>query len=434
MNENIREQGVSLKSLAKLALKNIFSVVYFMIAGLIITLVYTLFLVKPNFEATGNIENRGAVATAFMTTITTIAGEDKTISVVVEKLEISEEENASKINEIKKGLTIGLYNASTLKTTITYSGTNKEEVILVTSLIIQTTIDEFVERNPSLVGKVEIQTDPIKATQTGISKSVIYVTGIFLGALVGLIIGVGRDLFNRKIICAADLEEYQIPFSVINLNRKSKEEIMSPEILKGEIPKILEEIEELAKNNKVKILGVTNLGNAQLDDLVNCLGEERNEAGLNSLIIDLNVEADSSINLYEVDSPVNITNVLTNDNVSPIKVKENLDVLPASKYEFPARFLKENKLMEAIKRFKEEYEYVFIKLPTKDFYSAILFNLDLIDALLINVSFEQTEMKVIDKYIGGINKKHHDKIFINAVDSTVKKDYFAIFKRETKDK
>lgn len=433
MNENIREQGISLRSLIKLAIKNIFSAIYFMIAGIIIALVYTQLLARPNYQASANIENRGAVSNQLMVTISTIATEDKTISGVVEKMDVTENDVPIKISEIKNGLTIGAYNTTTLKTTVTYVAADKDEVVVVLNLVIETSLERFFETNPSAVGKVQMQSDAIKISQTGLSKTIIYLAGIGLGAVFGLIIGVGRDLLNRRIISDADLEEYQTPFNVINLNRKTKEEgVLDSDKLKSAIPKLLEDLEELEKEIKVKIVGITNLGKKEIDGIIDNFGQERNEAWGKTLIIDLNIEEPFIQDIYDVNTEINITTILNKDNVLPVKVKDNLDVLPAVKHEYPARFLKEEQFSEIIKKYREEYEYIFIQLPAKEFYSAILFNLGLIDSLLINVSFDYTKMKVLDKYISGISEEHRKKIYISAIDSNIKKDYLTFLKRKAK--
>ena len=208
--------------------------------------------------------------------------------------------------------------------------------------------------------------------------------GIILGAGFGLVIGVGRDLLNRKLVSDADLEEYQLPFNAIHLKRKTKDDVLlASDKVKMLIPEVLADLEERAKDNKVKVIGVTKLGNKELDEIINNFADNRNESNLKTLVIDLNVEEPFVQGLYDINTDVNITNVLTNDNVAPIKVKDNLDVLPAVKYEYPARFLKEDKLSEALNKYREEYEYIFIELPAKDFYPAILFSYGLLDSLVI---------------------------------------------------
>ena len=434
MDENIREQGISLKSLIKLTFKNLFSIGYFTIVGLIIALVYTQFIVKPNYEASGNIENIGAVSTALMQTIPTIVGEEQTLTDVVEKMEVSEVDSEAKVSEIRKSLSAASYNTTTLKIKVTYSGSNKEEVEIVINLVIETAIERFVERNASAVGKIQKQANAIKAIETGLSKKIIYLFALVMGAGFGAIIGVGRDLLNRKFVSEADIEEYLLPFHFINLKRESKDEVvLTSDKIKGSVPDVLENLEELAKDNKVKIVGFANLGNKELDALINNFADNRNAANFKTLIIDLNIEEPFIQGLLDVNTEVNVTSVLTYEKVLPIKVKDNLYVLPAIKYDYPARFLKEDKLSNAIKGYREEYDYVFINLPAKDFYPAILFSFDLIDSLVINLSFNETKMKDLDKYISGISKEHRSKIYLNAIDSTIKKDYLAFLKKKTKD-
>lgn len=432
MHKKSREQGISLKSLIHLIFKNTFSIVYFSIVGLIMALVYTQFIVKPKFEASGNIENVGAVATALMTTITTIAQEEDTISEVVKEMDIIEEELV-KINEIKKGLVVGSYNASTLKTEIRYSGSDKEEAEIIVNLIIDFSIVKFIDRNPSLDGKVKKQTDIIIANKTGPSIPLSYVAFVFIGATFGMFIGVGRDLIDRKIISSADIYEYNMPFSVISLKQDTKEkDILELDAFQKFIPVIFEDIEETIIRNKVKIIGVTNLGNENLNKLVIQLAENRSNENLKTLIIDLNFKEPLIQTFYDIKNNTYITDILQENNITPVKINDNLDVLLTRNYEYPARFLKDKKLKNSLNIYKKTYEYIFISLPLKDYYPAILFNQRLLDLLLLNISMGNTKMKQVDSYISGISENHRNKIFINAIGTTIKKDWFGFIKRRTR--
>lgn len=96
MSKKAREQGVPVLTLWKLTLKNMFSIIYFVIVGLLLAIVYTRFLVKPSFTASGNIENIGGISYTLMPRVVTIATEPETLDRVVDFLEIAEEEKPSK--------------------------------------------------------------------------------------------------------------------------------------------------------------------------------------------------------------------------------------------------------------------------------------------------------------------------------------------------
>lgn len=431
MNTSPRENGLSLSVLWKLFIKNIFSVFYFTIVGLILALVYTQFLVTPNFSASGNIENVGAVSSALMPTIVTIAKEQETLDLVVERMEVVEEEQAAKISEIRSNLIVGTYNTTTLKINVSYSGSVQTEVSSVVNYVIEVSIEKFIERNPTLEGKVKKQSDPIVASPTGISSNIIYVGFTVLGAGLGALIGIAGDLINRKILFEDDIQEYNLPYHTINLKRISKDQpIIEADAFKEGTLILQDKLEGAARRSKAKVIGVSNLGNEVFNPLAPLFAENLNEVGLKTLVIDLNLESPFIHLFYNLETKVNITNILTEEKIEPIKIKDKLFVIPAAKYAYPARFLKNERLSKLIREFALDFDYIFINVPATDYYASLLFNFKIIDMLLVNTSVEVTKMKTLDKYISDVEPEHRSKIFLNAIDSRVKKDYLSFLQKK----
>lgn len=434
MNNNVREQGVSLSTLWKLLIKNVFSIFYFLLVGLILAVVYTQFIVQPSFSASGNIENIGAVSNQLMSTITTIAAEGQTLENVVEEMKVPTDEAAAKVAEIRGNLSVSAYNTTTLKIAVSYTGSDKEEVELIVGLVIDASIDKFIERNPTLVGKVQKQTDPIRAASAGLSSKIIYAGFVIMGAGFGALIGVAGDLINRRIFFASDLDEYNMPSNTMMLKRKKTdvEPVLESKLFKDGTLFLQDKLEGAARRSKAKVIGVTNLGQDLFNNLSGVFAENLQEVGLKTLVIDLNLETPSVHLIYNLDQKVNITNLLVNPKVEPVKVKEDLYVLPAKEYAYPARFLKDDALKALIRGYAETFDYVFVNLPKTEYYASILFNFGILDMLLVNTSFETTKMKTLDHYIANVEPEHRQKIFLNAIDSQVHKDYLAIFKKSKK--
>lgn len=441
MKKRARQDGVALITLWKMFLKNVFSVFYFMIVGLILAVIYTQFLVKPSFTATGNIENVGAVNTALMQTMPMIAKEQQTLEKVVEKMNVPVVEQAKKIEEINTKLVVNNYSTTTLKVTISYKSTAKNEAELVVNCVIEVSIERFIERNPALEDKVKKQSNPIVARPTGLSNRAIYIGFIGLGVVFGAVVGIAGDLINRRILFAEDLKEYGVPCNVINLNQK-KGDVIPPleteEFLKGTIV-LQDQLEGVVRDKKAKVIGVANLGYDTYEVLSAVLAENLSKVGLKTLVIDLDLEHPKIHTFYNIDTTTNITNILNDKIVNPIKIKDNLDVLPTTTYTYPARFLKDERLHKLIRENALKYDYVFVNIPIVDYYAPILFNFDLIDMLLINTSFEGTKMKKLDAYIENLEIEHRSKLFLNGIDSRAKRDFTkikekikALFKRKNK--
>lgn len=428
MKNKARVECISIKTLWKMFLKNIFSVFYFMIVCLVLSIIYTQFLLKPSFKASGNIENVGSFSSGIMPAISTIAKEQETLEEVTDRMNIPANEKDDKIASIRSRLVVSDYSVTTLKVNIVYRSTSKVDAELVVEHIIDVSIERFIERNPAAEGKVKKQGDPIVAVSTNAPNAVIYAGFIVVGALFGVTVGILGDLVNRRLLFADDFEIYSVAYNIIDLKCKKGDKVPSlktKEFLQGTIV-LQDQLEGVVRDKKAKVIGVVNLGYSTYDVLSAFLAENIAQAGLKTLVIDLDLEHPRIAALYNIDEKTSITNLLNDKVIKPIRIKDDLDIIPTKEYTYPARFLKDERLHKLIKENAEKYDYVFIKIPTVDYYAPILFNFDLIDILLINTSFEGTKMKTLDKYIENLDLEHRSKIFINGVDSRFKKDYSEI--------
>jgi hypothetical protein len=424
MRRKVRKRFISINTLLKLLLKNIFSIFYFMIVGLVLAVIYTQFLVKPSFIASGAIENIGGVSETIMPSITLVVTEQETLEKVVNKMNIPNASQAEEIEKIRSGINVGNYSAKTLKVNVSYSGSSKEETEIVLNYVIDSTIERFVELNPDTNGKLRKQQNLIVAKAVGVPNSLIYVGFILVGGIFGSIVGVYGDLIKRRVLFETDFNEYSIPYNTIDLDLKKDDDTLPPnetEAFSNGTLVLLDKIEGTVKEKKVSVIGVVNLGYETYDALGALLAEQLAKTGLKILVIDLDLEYPILKDLYNLDGKHSVTNLITTGEVEPHKINENLDVLPSTSYMFPARFLKDERLNKLIRTQQTKYDYVFLNVPRIDYYASLLFNFDLLDLLLINTSFEGTKIKTIDNYISNINPKNRSKLFLNGIDSRVKK-------------
>lgn len=428
MKRKVRNDGVPIRVLWKLFLKNLFSVFYFVLVGLILAVIYTQFLLKPTYTAIGNIENVGLIGTHMMPSVVVIAQEDETLERVTVKMNIPASNQEEKKDLIRAGLNVSNYSTTTLKITISYKGTSKNESELIVNYIIDVTIERFIEKNPGLENKLKKQNEPIIAKTESFSSKTIYSSFILLGGVFGIIVGVGGDLINRRLLFKDDLEEYKVSNNVIDLNLRKEVELPISETtaFKKGVVLLQDEIEGAVRTKKAKIIGVVNFGYESYDTLSVTLAENLAYTGFKTLVIDLDLESPIVHETFNIDNDLSIINLLNDKKITPTKINEFLSIIPSKKYSFPARFLKDERLHKLIKENAEKYDYVIVNVPIVNYYAPILLNYELIDMLLINTSFEGTTIKKIDSYLANIDEQYNDKLFINAIDSRVKKDYSKI--------
>lgn len=436
MGKKAREQGVPVLTLWKLTIKNTFSIVYFVIVGILLSFVYTNFLVKPNYTASGNIENIGGVSYTLMPRIVTIVTEPETLDRVVNFLEIAEDDKPAKKSEIKSNLTVANYNSTTMKINVSYRGSNSEDVVLVLNTVIDQTVARYIEENTAAEGKIIKQNTPITAKSAGLSNNIIYIGFIAIGAIFGVVIGVGTELLKRKLYFENDVKEYELPYNFINLNRKKKDTtpILESQAFIDGLVVLQDRLEGSARRSRTNVIGVVNLGYETYNALPGLLADNTSAVGLKTLIIDLDFEYPSVHNLYKIEKSEGITDILQNKDVKPLQVNDNLFVITTKEYAYPARFLKDERLKELIRTLANEFDYIFINVPVNDYYASLLFNFDLIDMLLINTSIEGTKMKKLDLYIENIEIENRNKLFLNTIDSKEKMPIPAFLKFKKKAK
>lgn len=432
MENNVREQGLSLVLLWKLLWKNVLSVVYFMLVGVILSVVYTQQIAKPSYSATGTIENLGSYSANQLSPLVVIAEDYATIRAVVEDLTIpvAEENIDSKVSEISAGLSVSVVTAVPVKVTFSYGGASSTEVVEIVDKMIDRTIERFLETTPAFTDKIQKQTRAITAVETGLSNTILYVAFVFGAAVFGVLISVGGDLMRRKLLFATDISEYNLPSHIINLNRKKKDPtpILESQSFTDGLLVLQDRIEGAARRSAAKIIGIVNLGYDTYDTLTAVLAENLSTVGLKTVIVDLDFEKPLVHTLFGVDQKHSVTNILSGGSTKPVQVKDGVFALPTEAYAYPARFLKDERLAALLNDLAKEYDYVLVNVPKIDYYASLLFNFNLINMLVVNVSFEGTTIKDIDEYIGNLEVENRKGLFLNAINSSVKKNYFGFTK------
>lgn len=433
MAKPARENYLSIKTIINLIIKNMFSIFYFIIVGILLAVVYTQYLVKPSYLATGTINNNTAQNSITMTNIANTVKEHLTIDKAIEKMNIAEEYREEKKGEILTKLN-AYYNTTTFKVIITFSSKDKADAIMVVDYVIDATLERFFEVNPAVEGKVSRQTNPITAAQIGFSNRTIYIIFILGGATLGVILGVGTDLFKRKIFFYEDLDEYGLPTNIMNLKltAESKDSHLESLQFKNSLVVLGDRLEGSARRKKVKVVGVVNLGYETYNGLSALLGENSATINQKTLVIDLDLEKPHIHELYNLNQSNTIVNIISDGEFKPTKVRDNLHVLPAVNYSYPARFLKDERLKNTIEKYAKEYDNIYINLPVTDYYAPIALNFGLIDILLINTSFGGTKLKLLDRYIENIDEEERERVFINAIDGRVKKNILRDFLKNIK--
>lgn len=405
MKDKARLPGVSHKSFWNLVKKNLHLSIYFMILGLIIAVIYSSLGVTRTYEVTGSITKNSYITSETMRTIPIIAYEQETLETVAENVK-PEEDKTSFANEIKTGLVVSTYNAVTGEIHIQYENESRALAIQIVDELAKVTIETFLERNPQLDSQSLIKDSELGflVHTTGVPVYMIYIGLILLGGLYGVAIGIVIDLFNRRVHFDSDLEEYGLPYYTVNITRSNADEpLLINEQVQQETLQLFNHLEGEIGLEQLQVIGVSNLGRDDLNEVGNLLAKTATDAGAKVLLINL-----LSPNKNE-------------EEKSPVIDMEGVETLNIDLGEMPARTLKEDAFDEEITSRQAAYEYIIINLQPFHHHASILLRKDLFDAFIVTTTFRKTKMKILDSYFNNLDETYKDKTFLLGFNDKVKK-------------
>lgn len=416
MNKDLKQQGISIMLLCKLIMRNIFSTVYFMVSGLLIGIIYSQFILKPSYVATGTIDNISSQGIAIMTSVSNFVTEHETVDLVIDKLNIESNMVASKKSEILNNLSSS-YSSSTFKVIVTYRGSSNEETAMIVEYVIDSTLERFIDKNPSISGKIIKQSDPIESTITGLSVASSLLVFSFGGVIFGTILNLSVSLFLRKIYFESDLQEYDVPYNIMYLSKKKliAENINQYSAISEQIPALHNKVEASINDKKIKIIAITNQGEKSLIDFGVNYSEKLSKLGFKVLLIDFDFDNPLLNILFDVKDAQTVNTISETNSVAPIKINDYFFVIASERQENNSHLFKNQKIIEFIQEISKKFDYVILNIPPKTYYAYLSFNFEIIDILVVNTQFNFTSIKTLDKYLNEINYNSSSKIFINSI-------------------
>lgn len=425
--KKLDNREISINLLKRMAFRNLFSTIYFFIVGLILSAVYTHYILEPRFSVNSSININQPLSNSEISSLINIIFDEDSIGLFIDQFDIPQNDREERTSEIIDNIDVSISNELTFSAIIYYQDKNQFLALSFINYIIDNSIKEYIAIFPSYEHRISKRNDQIIPISLNYPNYVYYLFFSLFGGMFGTLIGMASDFLKRKIYFEEDVKDYGIPYNVIRVNKKLNDQLFEIKSYKDSIICLQDRLEGVARRSKAKVIGVTNLGNDIHNNLAALLAENLIETGLRILIIDLNLEQPMIHNLYNIDNDVNIAVLLSGELIAPINIKQNLFVIPASKYAYPARFYKEEIFLNYVRNAAIEFDYVFMVIPRTEYYVSLYFNFKVIDILLINTSFGGTAICELDTYLSKIEPEFHDKLLLNSIDIRVRRDIFGRF-------
>lgn len=405
----------SLYDLGRITLKNLFSIFYFLIVGLVLGIIYVSTMMTPEYTASGTVSMRTSANATVLNTITEIA---KSTNVAEMALLSLEEDGATldngeaiTIDYIRSGIS-ATYLSTSLNVTINFVSNEQDSSIKIVNSVLDATVS-YANTNYTVIGNNLILGEYASSVvYSGQSKTLIITVAVLLGGILGLGIGLISDLLSGKFLFASDVYSLGLP-SFHFLTKKSEDE----KTRISNIIRLQNSIESKFIDKTLKTIGFVSLDlKSNVDGLIKNIGIQYASSNLRTLIIDLDMEMPTIHNLFNISCDVNISEIVENkyfQKPAYKKVAENLFVIPAKKHEYPTRVIKHANFEKLLDFIRNDFDIVLFKFSSYESNDSSLISPLFLDCLIVNVLINVSKKKQLISFINNLFVHNFENTFVN---------------------
>ncbi len=423
----INASSISLYDLWMMIRRNLYTIIYFTVLGLVLGFVYTNMVVIPEYTATGYLTasrpNAAAVSSQAMTTITT---DIKSATVANEAVTILVDTDVTlpNGNPITQAYILsGLATSSTTtsyRVTITFAGEYDITAVKIVNAVIQAAETVFTAEPYStglLASFSFISQEATVAAYTGPSNTLYLAIFVILGGVIGAGLGIFTDIFSDFVhytgeIQALGINAFTVAYSDNKKNRSKRRsdpslltvgdlDIVDPNDFSNhyyrDILKLQNDIENFTPDKQVKTIGVTSTREYQskaslLASIAHVYAKEHQKV----LVLDFDFEHPFMHEVFNVHNDKNIVSYYLSYKGKEEfleRVNPYLFVLPGMTSALGSKIIKSDRVKKIIDEARKEYDYVLVNCPPTLKELTILSCAHLLDGVLVIGKIENTKKK-----------------------------------------
>ena len=417
--ENQKSIAQYIKEIFILLKRNVFHLVYFIVTGLVIGVVYAYWIQDNNYTSTGKLIITQSITDAQRETIVTSLMSIEFTDLVATEL------NAEYATLPNGNALTGAYVASGINASYT---SNSPSIVVtfsspyqaLTLETLNTILDEFVSYSNAkftfVNSTLNVSERSTVATSNGYSPLVIFPVAILLGLFVGGAVVVFTDYRTGKILFSTDVEG--LGYRVYSLTKVDK--FKGQEVKKNQantkIINLQNYLESNIPNRFLKTIAFSSfsstIGN---DELLDKVARTYADNGQKTLIIDLDLIKPNLNAKYNFSQKLNIVDLVESEE-EELKfelIQDNLSFLAGKEITYPGRFFKSDKFKVVIDKLAKEFDIILFRLSQVDDDITNLGALDKFDFIVTSVVVNKTAKDKLGAYLETIKKNKYENVVIN---------------------
>lgn len=420
---------INIADFLKLLIKNIFSIFYFTIVGLILGLIYVNSIMTPQYTATGTVTMKSTTNTTVLNTITEIAKSTNVAELALLSLEedgvVLDSGVDITVDYIRTRVS-ATYISTSLNVTISFVSDEQESSISILNAVIDATKDYGNENYLAINGLLMVGEYATSAPYTGQSKMIILTFSLIIGCALGTLIGLASDVIGGKILFETDIKRLGLPTNRLIYDNKDRFDISKLHILQFQ-----NSLENSFVETPLKLIGFVAIDKKNfLDYTLKSLSYQYAENNYKTLILDLDFENPTLDKNFGYSSETSINNLIESKYFQkPVykKIADNLFLLSSQKNLYPARLLKNPNFEKIIALFKEDFDIIIMKFSNVQDNNSSFVASTFLDCLVVNVQIDQSKKRELVDYINGLLNYDFNRIFVNLLDK--KNDFPRLLKK-----
>ncbi len=421
MNQKIEENAssISLYDLWMMIRRNIYSIIYFTVLGLVLGLVYTNLIVTPEFTATGYVAMKVSTTTTVLNTITEVAKSRSVADLAVTALDEDGIAHSDGTPITAADITAGVnatYTSTSLRVTVTY--TNDEQLITVPVLnaVIDATISYGNTNYTAINNNLILESYAETSINSGTSTTLYLAIFVILGGVIGTGLGIFTDIIEDRIHYAGEIARAGVNAFTVSCHEKKKpaakkkdpsellvdeldlvDTAQKDDVYYRDVLKLQNDIENFTPGKQVKTIGFTSAKEYQskaslLASLAHVYAKEQQKV----LVLDFDFEKPFLHQVFEVGTVKNLVAYYLSYKPKEEffeRVNPYLYVMPGLESAIGSKIIKSERIKKLIEEARKEFDYVLINCPPTFSEMTILSCGALLDGVIIAGKFQVTKKK-----------------------------------------
>ena len=399
--------------------RNIFHLVYFVVIGLVIGVVYANWIQDNNYTSSGKLIITQTITDAQRENVVATLRSEEFVQLVATELNTTHATlpngSALTASYVANGIS-GTYTTNSPTIVVNFSSPYQALTLETINIILNEFVDYGNTKLTFVNSTIRVSESATEAVSNGYNHFLIYGAAIVLGLVLGGGIVVFTDYKSGKILFATDVEDLGYRVYSLNKVKGDPKKTATKEQLVKNVIQLQNNLESNIRDRFIKTIAFSSFtSTTKNDELIDLVAKTYAENGQRTVIVDLDLANPNLNGKYNFSSKNNIVDFVESEKfeLKFDEIQKDLYFISGKEINYPSKFFKSDKFRQVIDEIGKEFEIIIFRLSKVDDDATSLSALDKFDFLVTSVMVDKTSKTKLVNYLESIKKISYENVVIN---------------------